>query len=96
MLQPRIAADTVVVAAADQVSAGLDDEAVVLNLRSGSYHGLNEVGARVWQLLAEPRSVSSVADAIVSEYDVDRTRCQADILVLLEELLDQGLIEVRA
>jgi hypothetical protein len=54
------------------------------------------VGARVWQLLAEPRSVSSVADAIVSEYDVDRTRCQADILVLLEELLDQGLIEVRA
>ena len=52
----------VVVAAEDQISRDLDGEAVILNMKSGVYCGLNEVGARIWQLIQKPMSVTHIRD----------------------------------
>jgi len=89
-----LSADSVIVAARDQVSCKLGDEAAILGLKNSVYYGLNPVGARVWDLLQQPRRVSSLRDAILREYDVHQERCEADLLELLEKLLGEGLIEV--
>ena len=47
-----------------------------------------------WSLIQEPRSVASLRDALVEEYDVDPTRCEADVLALLAELEETGLVAV--
>ena len=90
-----IALDSIVVATKDQVSADLSGEAAILNLTSGIYYGLNEVGASIWKLIQEPKTVNEVKETILHEYDVDPGQCKADLLGLLEDLLSRGLIEVR-
>jgi hypothetical protein len=59
------------------------------------YYGLDAVGARVWSLIQQPRTVQSVREALLSEYDVEPDRCERDLLALLNQFLAEGLIEVR-
>ena len=85
---------SLVKAAKEQVSCDLGGEAVILNLKSGEYFGLDPVGARVWSLIQELRSVKAVRDTILEEYDVEPEVCQRDLLALLRDMADQSLIEV--
>jgi len=78
----------------DQVSADLSGEAAILNLKTSTYFGLNTVGASIWKLIREPKTISQIRDAIVQEYDVEPDRCEHDILELLQELSKHGLIEI--
>jgi hypothetical protein len=87
--------NSIIVAAEGQVSCDLAGEAVILDLKSGEYYGLNPVGARIWNLVQEPHTVSEVLSVIVEEYDVAPDRCEQDLLALVEELAAKGLIEVR-
>lgn len=93
---PReISITSVVVASPDQVSSDLAGESILMSLRTGMYYGLDEVGARVWELVREPRLVSDIRDVIAGEYEVERDRCERDILALLRDLAAQGLIDVK-
>jgi hypothetical protein len=83
-----------VVAANDQVSSDLGGEVAILNLRAGMYYGLDDVGARVWQLLQEPAVVGDIQATIAQEYEVEPTRAREDVLALLNQMADEGLIEV--
>lgn len=84
-----------IVVARDQVFSNLDEEVAILGLKKGVYYGLNPVGARIWNLIQEPRTVAEVRDAILEEYEVELDRCERDLLALLENLAAEGLIEVR-
>ena len=91
----KLSGQSMVVVSQDQVSCDLSGESAILNLKAGVYYGLNEVGTRIWKLIQEPRRVGELRDAILEEYEVEPDRCEADILGLLQDLLDNGLIEVR-
>jgi hypothetical protein len=93
-LMSRVTQQSTVVASERQVSSDLGGEAVILQLESGVYHGLNEVGAAIWALLREPRTVEEIQEAILAEFAVDAERCQRDVLSLLRGLEAEGLIEV--
>lgn len=86
---------SVVVVARDQVSCDLAGEAAILNVKSGVYYGLDPVGARIWNLMQEPRAVADIQNAITSEYDVEPERAASDLADLLGKLLAEGLIEVK-
>ena len=89
-----ISIGSVVVAAKDQVSSDLGEEVVILNLKNGVYYGLDEVGARIWGLIQEPKAVEEIRDVLLDEYEVEVERCERDLLALLEELVADGLVEV--
>jgi hypothetical protein len=72
----------------------LDDEAVLLDLESGTYFGLNAVGTRVWQLLAEHADLKTVLNTLADEYDADLAELERDLLTLSEELCARGLTEI--
>ncbi len=86
---------TIVTAAQSQVSSDLAGEKVILGLHDGIYYGLDGVGARVWELLREPRSVGELRDTILAQYDVDSKQCERDLLTLLGDLAARGLIDLR-
>ncbi len=94
-MEEKITSNSLVVAIKDQVSADLSGEAAILNLKTGIYYGLNEVGASIWKLIQKPKTVREVKDAIVQEYEVDPDQCEKDLLALLNELLSRELIEVK-
>jgi len=76
----------------EQVHTSLGGEAVILGLRDGVYYGLDKVGARVWELLVEPRRVGDLVSTIVAEFDVSAERCERDVLALLRDLAARGLV----
>jgi hypothetical protein len=78
----------------DVVFRQLDDEAVLLDLKSGTYFGLNPVGTRIWQLLGEQASLSAVLDTLAGEYDAARDELERDLLSLGQELCERGLTEI--
>ncbi|NJM65476.1 MAG: lasso peptide biosynthesis PqqD family chaperone [Acaryochloris sp. RU_4_1] len=95
MITTTISKQTTVVATPEQVSSDLAGESVILNLKTGMYFGLNEVGTSIWNLLQEPRSVHDICDAILQEYEVAAEQCEQDVLSLLQELAESELIEIK-
>ena len=86
---------TTVIVSSQQVSCPLGDEAAILNMKNSVYYGVNPVGATVWNLLKQPKTVAEIRNAILEEYEVEEKRCEQDLLTLLEEMRSEGLIEVR-
>ena len=71
-------------------------EAVLLNLASQRYFGLDAIGTRIWALLGQRTPLAGIVETIRSEYDVEPSRAEADLLALVGELRDMGLVETVA
>ena len=83
-----------VAATRDQVSSDLGGEVAIMDLKAGTYYGLDAVGARVWELIQEPIGLIEVRDIILEEYEVEPEQCERDMIALLQALADEGLVEV--
>jgi len=70
------------------------DEVVVLDLLGGEYFGLPDVGARIWELLLDGKSLPQTMEAITEEYEVTRATAELDLLRLVTELQAKGLLVV--
>ena len=72
----------------------LQGEAVLLNLKTGVYLGLDQLGTKIWQLLQEDGALSKVMEVILQEYDVTQEKFAQDLLGLVGQMEQQGLVEV--
>lgn len=88
------AEDVVVQATDDQIHSTVEDEAVLLELNSGVYYGVNYVGRFVWEHVQEPRTVGSLISLVAREYGVSAEECRADVIAFCEDLADARLLEV--
>jgi hypothetical protein len=68
-------------------------ETVVLNLRTGGYHGLNPVAGRMLEVLEATGSPREAVARVVTEWDVGQDQVESDAATLCAELLERGLIE---
>lgn len=91
----EIAANAVLSRTTDQISCDLSGEAVILNLASGIYYGLNEVGAEIWDLLQQPRSFAELHHLLMAAYTVPSEILHQDLIRILQELQQARLIEIR-
>jgi hypothetical protein len=89
-----VTASTTVVARPDLLTAEFGSEVIVLNLQSGVYYGLEDVGARIWTLLRSPVSVATIVETVLSDYDVDSADCEHDIRLLVDDLVAHGLVRI--
>ena len=74
----------------------IGNEAVLLNLKTEQYLGLDPVGTRMWTLLNESRSLQEAFELLLKEYDVDADRLRTDLEEFIGKLVAQGLIELEA
>ncbi len=77
----------------DVHSTMLDGESVLLNLHTGRYYTLNVVGSIVWDLSTGDRSLNEVVATICEKFDVTARQAQDDLLDLVVELDQEGLIQ---
>jgi hypothetical protein len=82
--------------APDVVFRELDGEAVILNLESGIYFGLDHVGTRIWQLIREHGALQKVFETMCDEYDVGSDTLERDLLQLVDELCAKRLARASA
>ena len=81
----------------DFVFRRIADEVILLPIRKNlgdleSIFTLNEVGARVWELLDGRRSVGEIRDLVVAEFEVTPEIAAADLLELLRHLEEIGAV----
>lgn len=69
-------------------------ESVLLDLETEQYFGLDDVGTRIWQVLGESLSIRAALDVLLDEYEVDEMTLTRDVLALVAELADKGLVVV--
>ena len=90
----KVLLDSTIVRSPDQVSTDLGGEVVILSLQSPQYFGLGDVGARIWDIIREPKTVKEILETVLNDYDVEPERCERDLLAVLQELADEGLVEI--
>lgn len=66
----------------------------MLNLGSERYFGLNEIGTRMLTVLTSSESIEAAFELLLEEYEVDRDVLRQDLMSLVEELVEQGLVEI--
>ena len=76
----------------DVVFRELDGEAVILNLESGTYFGLDEVGTRFWQLIEQDERIDTALATLEEEFEVTVEVLRADIERLVLALVGKGLM----
>jgi hypothetical protein len=67
-------------------------ETVVLNLRTGKYHGLNPTAGKMLEALEAAPTVGDAVPALADEYGLEPEQIQADLLTLTRGLIERGLI----
>jgi hypothetical protein len=72
----------------------LQGEAVILNLDSECYFGLDEVGTRMWAALTTTPDVAAATDALLAEFDVEPEQLRTDLDEFVAALADAGLVRV--
>ena len=66
------------------------EETVILDVTSGTYFGLDPVGARMWQLMSDGKTLAEIRDLMLEEYEVSREELERDTLRLAQELAARG------
>jgi len=81
----------------DIVSRKIADEMILVPIRRrvgdlDSLYTLNEVAARIWELINGRRRVGEIRDLIVSEFEVSQGQAEDDLLTLLQQLSEIGAV----
>jgi Coenzyme PQQ synthesis protein D (PqqD) len=95
-MSETISKTSTITAAPGQVSSTVEGEAVILNMETGVYYGLNPVGAWVWDAVQTPQTVSRLIDGLIAEFEVEADQAEQDLTALLEDLAAASLVEVKA
>lgn len=74
------------------VACDVEGEVVLLDMQSGTYFGLNGVGAEIWSQLTQNKSVGAIQQHLLSRYRVSAERCEAELQALLAQLIERGLL----
>jgi hypothetical protein len=74
------------------LAARVGDELVMMSAESGAYLGLNEVGARVWEMIDSPRALPDICAALATEFETTPEACKPEVEAFLTELETRGAI----
>jgi Coenzyme PQQ synthesis protein D (PqqD) len=71
-------------------------ETVMLNLRTGTYHGLNTTAGAMLEALQENPVIAHAAARVAERYGQDPAVVEADLSELCAGLIERDLLVVRA
>lgn len=78
----------------DVLAQDLEREAVLLNLSTEHYYGLDEVGQYLWKMFSKHEDVQFVYETMLKEYDVTPGRLEKDMILFIKKLSEAQLIVV--
>ncbi len=84
--------DSSVSVSPDVMVRKIGEEAVLLDLKTERYLGLDDVSARFWDLLTSGGSIQAAYQTLLAEFEVDPERLRTDLDAFVQELLQLGLV----
>jgi Coenzyme PQQ synthesis protein D (PqqD) len=91
-----ITAESVVSWSEAPVATEVDREVVLMNVGRGRCYGLGETGSSVWRRLGSPIRVDDLCRELMLEYHADLDVLIKDVIALLEQMQQEGLVKVIA
>ena len=92
MTTPDVEPETVLSRAPQVLSRVIDEEAVLLNLTTGTYCGMNEVATRAWEILEEPTSFDALCGRLTAEFEVEPATVRTDMQDFVRALTNAKLV----
>lgn len=74
------------------VQASVDGEVVLLSPLDFSYHALDPVGACIWEILEQPRTIDQLIASLVELYAVDESTCRTDVVPFVKRMVEIGAL----
>lgn len=90
----KVDLSSVVVQSKKILASAIDGEVVMMSIEAGTYSALDAIGSVIWDILKEPRSVSDICEILMERYEVERDRCEEEVLAFLNGLASDEIIEV--
>jgi hypothetical protein len=78
----------------ENIVSDMGEEKVMLSIANGKYYNLGELGSEIWDLMKEPTLVENLVTALMSSYDVTYLECKEQVISFLNNLFNEGLIEI--
>ena len=78
----------------DVLFRDMDGEAIILNLNTESYFGLDDIGTEMWKVLTSANSIEEALNLLHQTYEVDEQLLRADAMALIRKLVDLGMLEL--
>ena len=72
----------------------VNEEIVILKLKSGEYYTLNEVGRHIWQAISDQKTVEGIAKHIVDQFDVTYEKAMEDVTTFLGNMLKESVVSL--
>ena len=74
------------------LAALVGEELVMMSAESGAYLGLNDVGAKVWEIIDQPKALSDICEGLAREFETTPQACQPEVEAFLTELEARGAV----
>src|SRR5215510_6820674 len=79
---------------ANVISAEAGHDIVMVSIANGLYYGVSDVAREIWEAIEQPKKISDLVDDLTATFNIDRTRCEQETLSFLEDLRNEGLLQV--
>lgn len=93
-MTPMITLESTVQRNPELLASSIGDEVVMMSIENSAYYGLDPVGSKIWEMIAEPLLVSDLCEQLMERFDVLPSQCQVDVLKFLNELHTEGMLQI--
>ncbi len=87
-----ITEETVIARNAGLLTSAVHDETVMMDLDSGHYYGLDDIGSEIWRHLEAPRRFGDLVDRLAADYDANRAVIADDVHKLLAVMAEHKVV----
>jgi hypothetical protein len=75
---------------------GEDGGAVLLNLDTAAYHGLNETGSLIWETVGDGKALDELVAEVAAAFEQTPPSLLGEVAAFIEELVERDLLRVDA
>jgi hypothetical protein len=77
------------------IAAEADQDLIMVSIATGFYYGISDVARDIWDAIEHPKRISDLVDDLTASYHIDPASCEDQTLSFLEDLLHEGLLQVK-
>jgi hypothetical protein len=77
------------------IVSDMDGEKVMMSIKNGKYYNLGEIGGVIWEGITEPTTVQDLIKNLLTQFEVEQSQCEDQVIKFLEHLQQEGLIEFK-
>lgn len=92
-LNASFSLDLLAVQNKNNIASDMNGEKVLLSIENGKYYNLGAIGGRIWDMMSYPESIGSIVNALMDEYEIDRSTCEQQVFSFLTHLSEERLVQ---